>query len=344
MAINIIERKIEGYEKVVTFSDEETNLEGVIVVHNTKLGPSLGGVRMLPYNSLDEAVEDCLRLARGMTLKSASANLKLGGGKAVLIGDTSLKSPEYFKAFGKVIESLNGMYITAEDMNTTTADMALIKETTEHVTGLEGKSGDPSPVTALGSIWALKASLKYRFGDDDLSKYSYAIQGAGSTGSEVIRHLHEAGAKEIYFSDINQNTINEILEKYPSIKNVSNEELLKLEVNALIPCARGGVLNSETIKDLKVDLICGTANNVLLDEQRDSQLLKDRDILYTPDFIANAGGIINVYYEIIGYDINLVKNDVENIYPRVIEILNIAEKQNITTNKAALIYAEYHLK
>lgn len=344
MAIKIEERNIAGYERVVTFSDDATKLNGVIVIHNTKLGPSLGGVRMLPYNSLDDAVEDCLRLARGMTFKSASANLKLGGGKAVLIGDVNLKSKEYFEAFGQVIESLEGKYITAEDMNTTTEDMALINNVTNYVTGLEGKSGDPSPITSLGAVIALKASLKYRFNDDDLAKYSYAVQGAGATGSEVIRHLYEAGSREIYFSDINDVTINEMLKKYPGIKNVSNDELLKLNVTALIPCARGGILNSETISNLNVELICGTANNVLLEEKTDSELLKLRNIQYTPDFIANAGGIINVYFEITGYDINLVKKEVEKIYPRVIEILEMAKEKNITSNEAAMLYATNNLK
>lgn len=339
MVIDIKDIKVEGFEKVIYFEEKELELKGYIAVHNTKLGPSLGGLRIVEYKNNEDALEDVLRLARGMTLKSASADLKLGGGKAVIIGNNDLKSEEYFKAFGEVIESLDGLYITAEDMNSTTEDMVMINEVTDYVTGLPGKSGDPSPITALGAIKALEAALTYKFSDKTFKNYSYAVQGAGSTGREVIRHLYESGVRDIYYSEINQKTIEELKVIYPEVKLVSNQELLTLNVDVFVPCARGGILSPEVIGNLNVKIISGTANNVLLDEERDSKLIKEKGILYAPDFIVNAGGIINVFYEIIGYDRDLVIKDLDGIYNRLLNIFETADKLNITTHEAALKYA-----
>lgn len=329
------------YEQIVIFQDKETGLKGVTVIHNTKLGPALGGARLWNYETEDEAIFDCLRLARGMTLKSASAGLKLGGGKTVLIGDNhSIKNrKQYFNKLGEYIEKLNGNYITAEDMNTTTVDMSYINEKTNHVTGLEGKSGDPSPVTALGAFYAVKASLKHLYDNDDIRNYTYAILGVGATGKELLRHLTESNAKNIYYSDINEENIKFIKENFPNAILVSNEELMSLDVDVFIPCARGGILNSETIPNIKAKIICGTANNVLLDEVSDSLLIKEHNILYAPDFIVNAGGIINVYHEINGYNYDNVKKDLEMIYGRLLEIFTLSEKNKISTHEAALKYA-----
>lgn len=344
MMIAIEEIKVDGFEKVVYFEEENLKLKGYIAIHNTKLGPSLGGLRIVNYQTNEEALEDVLRLARGMTLKSASADLKLGGGKAVIIGTNDLKNKEYFKAFGEVIESLDGLYITAEDMNSTTNDMVMINAVTDYVTGLPGKSGDPSPITALGAIKALEAALEYKYQDKTFKNYSYAIQGAGSTGSEVIRHLYESGSRNIYYSEINEEAIKNISDKYPEVKLVDNGELLKLNVDVLIPCARGGVLSPEVINNLNVKIISGTANNVLLDEKRDSELIREKGILYAPDFIVNAGGIINVYYEIIGYNRDSVIKELDGIKDRLLAIFKKSDDLKITTHEAALMYAMDRLR
>lgn len=329
-----------GYEQLVFIQDEQTNLKGIIAIHNTKLGPALGGARLWDYKTEEEAVFDALRLARGMTYKSAAAGLPLGGGKAVLIGDAAkVKNEAYFKKFGEFIEKFNGNYITAADMNTTTLDMSYINSETKHVTGLEGMSGDPSPITAKGTYYAIKASLKHMFGDDTVMNHSFAVQGVGATGSNVIKELIEEGATKIYFSEVNEEHAKAIKTKYPSLIEVSNEELFKLDVTCLVPCAMGGVLNDKTIPNIKAKIICGTANNVLLDEEKHSQMLNDLNILYAPDFIVNAGGIINVYHEIIGYETNNVLKDVFKIYGRVIEIFELAEDNNINTQEAAMLYA-----
>lgn len=338
MYFKIMEK--DNYEQIVFFQDKETGLKGVTVIHNTKLGPALGGSRLWDYATDEEAVIDCIRLARGMTYKSAGAGLKLGGGKTVLIGDPKkVKNEAYFKKFGEFVERLNGNYITAADMNTTTEDMKAINLSTNHVVGLEGKSGNPSPVTALGAFYSLKASLKHLYNDHTISNYTYAVLGAGATGKEVIRHLVENNAKQIYFSEINQDNIDFITETYPNVKLVSFDELMTLDVNVLVPCAMGGILNNKTIPKIKAKIICGTANNLLLDEKTDGLLLKEHNILYAPDFIANAGGIINVYHEINGYNIDNVLKDIEKIYDRVLEIFEISDENNITTHEAAMVYA-----
>ena len=329
-----------GFEQLVFIQDKETKLKGIIAIHNTKLGPALGGARMWDYASDDLAALDALRLARGMTYKSAAAGLPLGGGKAVLIGNADeIKSEAYFKRFGKFIETLNGKYITAEDMNTTTKDMAYINTETKHVTGLEGMSGDPSPVTAKGTYYAIKASLKHLYGDDTVLGHSFAIQGVGATGSNIIKELIEEGATKIYFSEVNRAHADAMKKKYPQLIEVSNGELFELDVTCLVPCAMGGVLNDETIPTIKAKIICGSANNVLLDEDRHSEMLKEKNILYAPDFIVNAGGIINVYHEIIGYETNNVLKDVYKIYNRILEIYELANKNNINTQQAAMLYA-----
>lgn len=334
-----------GYEQLVLIQDKKTNLKGVIAIHDTNLGPSLGGVRLWNYKNEEEAIFDALRLARGMTYKSAAAGLSLGGGKAVLIGDpNTVKSEAYFKKFGEFVNNLGGKYITAEDMNTTTEDMAFIKTETDFVTGLEGMSGDPSPITAKGSYYAIKASLKHYFDDDSVKNRSFAVQGVGATGANIIRELIEEGATNIYFSEINDSHANDILEKYPNLKQVDNETLFKLDVDVLVPCAMGGVLNDETIPALNTKIICGTANNVLLDEDKHSKMLKDQGILYAPDFIVNAGGIINVYHEFIGYELNNVLKDVYKIYDRILEIFKISKDNDINTQEAAMLYANKMLE
>lgn len=334
-----------GYEQVVLFHDKSTGLKGVTAIHDTTLGPSLGGTRVWVYEDEEDAILDALRLARGMTYKNAAAGLNLGGGKTVIIGDSSkIKTEELLRAFGRYVQSLNGRYITAADVGTTSADMDFIHMETDYVVGLPSKSGDPSPITALGSFYGIKAALKYRFGDDNISHYTYAVQGIGKTGLYLIDYLIEEGAKKVYFTDINQAKIKEILAKYPQVEFVESKDIYSLEVDVFAPCALGAVLNDETIPTLKCKIVAGTANNVLKDEVKHSRDLKNADILYAPDFVINAGGVINVYHELLGYNKEAVMNDVKKIYNRLLEMFKIADDLNISTQEAANVFAEERIK
>jgi len=330
-----------NYEQVVYFFDKTTGLRGITAIHNTTLGPALGGTRIWNYESEEAAVMDVLRLARGMTYKAAAAGLNLGGGKTVLIGDASkVKSEAYFRALGRYVQSLNGRYITAEDVNTSTQDMSYVHMETDYVVGLEGKSGNPSPMTALGAFYGIKAALKYKFGDEDIAKYSYAVQGAGQTGYYLINYLIEAGAKKIYFAEINPKHIERMAKEHPEVINVKPEEIYGLDVDVFSPCALGGILDDKTIPQIKAKVVAGTANNVLLEEDIHGPMLCDRGILYAPDFVINAGGLINVYHELTGYKRDNVIADVKLIYNRLLQIFAIAEEQQVHTQLAAKLFAK----
>lgn len=329
-----------GFEQIIYFYDKATGLKGVTVIHDTTLGPALGGTRLWNYASEEDAVIDCLRLARGMTYKSAAAGLNLGGGKTVLIGDPNkVKSEAYFRALGRYVQSLNGRYITAEDVNTNTKDMDYIRMETDYVSGIEGKSGNPSPLTALGAFHGIRASLKFKFGTDDISRYSYAVQGAGQTGYYLIQYLLEAGAKKIYFTEINDRHIKRMKDEHPEVIFVAPDAIFSQEVDLLVPCALGAVLNDQSIPQIKAKIVAGTANNVLADEDKHGNMLRDLGILYAPDFVINAGGVINVYHELHDYNIQTVHKDIEKIYDRLLEIFQIAQDQKINTQEAAKVYA-----
>lgn len=329
-----------GFEQFVYFYDKTTGLKGITCIHDTTLGPALGGTRLWNYKSEDEATLDVMRLARGMTLKSAAAGLNLGGGKTVLIGDAeTCKSEAYFRALGRFVQSLNGRYITAEDVNTTTRDMEYVSMETDYVVGLEGKSGNPSPFTALGAFYGIKASLYYRFGTDDVGKFSFAVQGAGQTGYYLIKYLLENKAKKIYFSEINPKYIERMHEEHPEVEFVDPEEIYDLDVDVFCPCALGAILNDDTIPRFKAKVIAGTANNQLLDEGRHGEALKERGILYAPDFVINAGGVINVYHELQGYNRDNVIRDVKKIYDRLLEVFRISDKDHIDSQQAAKVFA-----
>lgn len=333
------------YEQVVYFYDKSTGLKGITVIHNTTLGPALGGTRLWNYKTEEEALVDCLRLARGMTYKSAAAGLNLGGGKTVLIGDAAtIKSEAYFRALGRYVQSLNGRYITAEDVNTSTKDMSYVAMETRHVVGLEGKSGNPSPITALGVFNGVKAGLFKRFGESDISQHTFAVQGAGQTGYFLIGYLLEAGAKKVYFTEINPKHIERMKQEHPEVEFVQPEEIYGMDVDVFSPCALGGTLNENTIPRIKAPIIAGSANNALLDEEADGRRIQERGIIYCPDFVINAGGIINVYHEILGYVKERAMADTARIYDRLIEILTISEKQGITSQEAAKVYAKQRIE
>lgn len=330
-----------GYEQLIYFYDKTTGLKGITCIHDTTLGPALGGTRLWNYASEEEAVLDCLRLARGMTFKAAAAGLNLGGGKTVLIGDASkVKSEAYFRALGRYVQSLNGRYITAEDVNTNTKDMDYVSMETSHVVGLEGKSGNPSPITALGVYHGIRASLKTAFGTDDVSKFSFAVQGAGQTGYYLIQKLVEMKAKKIYFSEINPAHIERMKSEHPEVEFVDPDKIYELDVDVFSPCAFGAILNDVTIPKLKAKVIAGSANNALFDEDKHGPMIKERGILYAPDFVINAGGVINVYHELLGYIAERAVRDTEKIYDRLIEIFRIAKDENTHTQEAAKIYAK----
>lgn len=333
-----------GYEQLIHFYDKTTGLKGITCIHDTTLGPALGGTRLWLYESEEAAETDALRLARGMTYKNAAAGLNLGGGKTVLIGDaTKIKSEAYFRALGRYVQSLNGRYITAEDVNTSTRDMEYVHMETNYVVGLEGKSGNPSPLTALGAFYGVKASLQAKFGHQDFSKLSFAVQGAGQTGYYLIKHLVAAKAKKIYFSEINPAHIERMKREHPEVEFVAPEAYFGLDVDVLSPCALGAVLNDKTIPMIRAKVIAGTANNVLDDEDKHGKMLVERGILYAPDFVINAGGVINVYHELHGYNRAAVEYDIAKIADRLTEIFAIAAKENIPTQEAAKMFARQRM-
>lgn len=335
-----------GHEQVVFCQDPHTGLNAIIAIHNTTLGPSLGGTRLWNYATHEEALVDALRLSRGMTYKSAISGLNLGGGKAVLIGDASkLKSEAYWRRYGKFVNSLNGKYITAEDVNTSKMDMEYIGMETKFVTGKPeymGGSGDPSPVTAYGVYMGMKAAAKKAFGSDSLSGKRILVQGAGNVGQYLMGHLVDEGAK-VSTCDINENKLKQVREKYPSIEVVDGNTIFDKEWDIYAPCALGATVNTESINKMKCPVIAGGANNQLADENVHGPMLVSKGIIYVPDFLINAGGIINISIEIDGYNKERAYNTVAKIYDRTLHIFDMAEKEGIHTQLAAMRMAEKRL-
>ena len=334
-----------GHEQVVFCQDKETGLKAIIAIHDTTLGPALGGTRMWDYASEEDALQDVLRLSRGMSLKAAISGLELGGGKAVIIGNSKTEKTEaLMRKFGSFIDSLGGKYITAEDVGMNTKDMQYVRMETKHVTGIPesmGGSGDPSPVTAFGVYMGMKASAKYKWGSDSLYAKKVVVQGIGHVGESLVKHLTEEGANVI-INDINETRLAEMAEEYGA-KIVMGDAIFDLEMDIYAPCALGATVNPETLRKLKCEIIAGAANNQLAEENRDGQLCSDKGIVYAPDFLINAGGLINVYSEIKGYDRENALNQTRAIYDTTLEILKKAELENITTHTAALEIAEQRI-
>ena len=339
--------QLMGHEQVVFCQDPHTGLNAIIAIHNTTLGPSLGGTRLWNYNNHEDALIDALRLSRGMTYKSAISGLNLGGGKAVLIGDAAkLKSEAYWRRYGKFVNSLNGKYITAEDVNTSSADMEYIGMETKFVTGKPdymGGSGDPSPLTAYGVYMGMKAAAKKAWGSDVLSGKKVLVQGAGNVGQYLMGHLVEEGAK-VMVCDINEAKIKQAKDKYPAIEVISNEHIFDREFDIYAPCALGATVNAESISKMKCPVIAGAANNQLADENVHGPMLVEKGIIYVPDFLINAGGIINISIELDGYNRERALNTVGKIYNRTLEIFALAEKENVHTQLAAMRIAEKRIK
>lgn len=331
-----------GHEEIAMGSDPESGYRGIVAIHSTRLGPALGGTRFWSYATDEEAITDALRLSRGMTYKNAVAGLHLGGGKSVIIGDNRTTNREaIFRAHGRLVQSLGGKYITAEDVGTSTSDMDFVHMETSHVAGLAGKSGDPSPVTAHGVFRAIQASAKERWGSDDLTGKTVAIQGCGSVGRYLATELHEAGAK-LVVTDIDPERAKRVASETGATV-VEPDAIYAQAADIFAPCALGGIINDETIPQLKVEIIAGGANNQLL-EQRHGDILEERGIMYTPDYVANAGGVINVYGEIAGWDSDHALKKADEIYETVLGVFEIAKTDKIHSYEAADRLAERRLK
>jgi len=332
----------DNHEQVVFCNDKDTGLKAIIGIHNTVLGPALGGTRMWKYNNEWEALNDVLRLSRGMTFKAAITGLNLGGGKAVIIGDAKTqKTPELMKKFGEFVHSLSGKYITAEDVGMETSDMDLVREVTPYVTGIseaKGGAGNPSPITAYGVFMGMKAAAKYRFGSDVLEDRKVIVQGIGHVGEALVEYLSNEGA-QIIIDDINQERLQEISSKYGATI-YTGSDLYSEDVDIYAPCALGATINDDTINKIKAKVIAGAANNQLAIEGKHGKILQEKGIIYAPDFLINAGGIINVYAELEGYDKKEIMRKTENIFNTTLEILANAETNGITTNQAALNIAQ----
>ncbi|MEA0554743.1 Glu/Leu/Phe/Val dehydrogenase [Lysinibacillus irui] len=329
------------YEQLVFCQDEASGLKAVIAIHDTTLGPALGGARMWTYASEENAIEDALRLARGMTYKNAAAGLNLGGGKTVIIGDPFKdKNEEMFRALGRFIQGLNGRYITAEDVGTTVSDMDLIHEETNYVTGISpafGSSGNPSPVTAYGVYRGMKAAAKEAFGSDSLEGLKISVQGLGNVAYKLCEYLHNEGAK-LVVTDINQAAIDRVVNDFDAMA-VAPDEIYAQEVDIFSPCALGAILNDETIPQLKAKVIAGSANNQLKDS-RHGDYLHELGIVYAPDYVINAGGVINVADELYGYNRERAMKRVDGIYDSIEKIFAISKRDGIPTYVAANRLAE----
>lgn len=327
----------DNHEQIVFCHHQESGLKAIIGIHNTVLGPALGGTRMWNYQDENEALNDVLRLSRGMTYKSAISGLNLGGGKAVIIGDAKTqKTKELMLKFGEFVDSLGGKYITAEDVGMATSDMDLLRTVTPHVTGLSeelGGRGNPSPVTAHGVYMGMKAAAKFAYRSDKLEGKTIFIQGIGNVGEALVKELSKEGAK-ISILDINRERLEEVRDKY-NVKIYEGSNLFEEKMDIYSPCALGATLNERSISQLQAKVIAGSANNQLENEMKNGQMIKEKGIVYAPDFLINAGGLINVYAEIHNLDQKEIDQKIENIYNTTLEILNKAKSQNITSFQAA---------
>lgn len=338
----IAQMQMLGHEHVLFCQDQATGLKAIIAVHNTTLGPSLGGTRMWNYATESEALVDVLRLSRGMTYKSSLAGLNLGGGKAVIIGDSrTQKNEAMFRRFGKFVNSLGGKYITAEDVGITTREIEWVKMETDYVAGLpeyRGGSGDPSPVTAYGVYMGMKAAAKTQFGTDSLSGRKIAVQGVGSVGRYLVDHLIKEGA-QVTITDIFEDSIRRVSSKH-SVNVVAPDAIYGIDMDIYAPCALGATVNDQTLEQLKCSIVCGAANNQLKNEQLHGEALRERGILYAPDYLVNAGGIINCYWEVIGYNRDAAMSQAEQIYTTTENVLKASAEKGLPTYQIANEMAE----
>ncbi|MBS1562659.1 MAG: Glu/Leu/Phe/Val dehydrogenase [Bacteroidetes bacterium] len=330
-----------GHEQVVLCSDKITGLRAIIAIHDTSLGPALGGTRFWNYASDEEALTDALRLSRGMTYKAAVSGVNLGGGKAVIIGDArTMKSEALFRAYGRMVDSLRGRYITAEDVNTSVRDMEWIRMETKYVTGVggQGGSGDPSPVTALGVYSGMKACARFAWGTDSLNGKRIVVQGAGNVASHLVHSLTKEGAK-VFVTDIFNEKAQELAAQTGATV-IKPEEVFTTECDIFSPNALGAILNDETIPNLSCSIVCGGANNQLKEERKHGTMLKERGIVYGPDYVVNSGGLMNVASEVEGYDRDKVMRQAQGVFDITMNILVTARDRNILPVEASNAIAE----
>jgi len=332
-----------GHEQLLFCNDEETGLKAIIAIHSTVLGPSLGGTRMWKYANEMEALNDVLRLSRGMTYKNSISNLNLGGGKAVIIGDShTMKSEAFFRRFGKFVESLSGKYITAEDVGISPEDMGWVSKETKHVVGLPGKSGDPSPVTALGVYMGMKACAKIQFGSDSLEGKKIAVQGVGHVGEYLVKHLTNEGA-EVFISDIYQQTLDRVSSAYNATV-VAPQDIYDIDMDIYAPCALGATINDDTLAKLSCSIIAGAANNQLKNESIHGAAVMNKGIIYAPDYAINAGGVINCFSEVHGLSSEWAHTKAEEIYQTIFNIISRSQKEKLPTYQIANAIAEERIK
>lgn len=330
------------HEKVFFGRESESGYRGIIAIHSTVCGPAVGGTRVWNYATDEEALTDVLRLSRGMTYKNALAELPLGGGKAVIIGDNkTLDRDGIFSAHGRFVEALNGQFVTAEDVGTSPADMEIIQRETTHVAGLLSRTGDPSPFTARGVFRAIQAAAKYLWKSEDLSGVTVALQGCGHVGYHLAKNLHAAGAKLIV-SDIDASKTQRLVEEF-NAEVVDTEGIPGVRADIFSPCALGGVINDQTIPLLRSQIVAGAANNQLL-EDRHGEMLRERGILYVPDYAANSGGVFSGCIELLQWPTERAWEKVNEVYDTVLNVLELASAEGISTNKAADRMAEHHLR
>jgi len=334
------------HEQIVLCSEPSVGLKAIIAIHDTTLGPALGGVRMWPYENEQQALRDVLRLSRGMTYKAAISGLQLGGGKAVIIGDPHTdKSEGLFRAFGRYVDGLAGRYITAEDVGMEVKNMEWVHAETKYVTGIPeaiGGSGDPSVVTAYGVYMGMKACTKKAYGSDSLQGKRIAIQGAGHVSSYLAKHLEKEGA-ELFVCDLYEEKAYELAQQVKA-KVVEPNEIFGLDVDIFSPCALGGIINDNTIPELKCDIIAGAANNVLDEAMKHGNMLLERGIIYAPDYVINAGGLINVAGELEGYNRDRAYQKASGIYDTILEVLKYAEREKTPTYMASDRLAEERIR
>ncbi len=331
-----------GHKKLVFCNDPDTGLKAIIAIHDTTLGPALGGTRMWSYSTEGEALEDALRLSRGMTYKAAITGLNLGGGKGVIIGDSRKdKTETLMRSYGRFIKNLNGEFITAEEMGTNTRDMEYIRMETNYVTGVPesiGGAGNPAPFTAQGVYLGIKASVKEVFGTDMLAGRTIVVQGIGNVGEHLVALLRKENA-EVLISDINQEQLTYVARKYKA-KPIEADKIFTTDADVYAPCAMGATVNNRTIEKMKFAIIAGSANNQLKDEVLDSELLLKKGILFAPDYLINAGGLISCYSELTGFGKKRTVQLTENIYDATRSVIKLSKAENISTNIAANRIAE----
>lgn len=332
-----------GHEQIVLCSEPSVGYRGIIAIHNTTLGPALGGTRFWNYATEQEAIVDALRLAKGMTYKAAVTGLNLGGGKSVIIGDPKTKQGRemIFRAHGRFVDSLKGRYITAEDVGTSVEDMDFVQMETKFVAGLQGGSGDPSPITAHGTYYGIKAAAKAKFGSDSLKGMKIAVQGVGHVGYYLCQYLSEEGA-QLVVTDIDEERVRNIVKEFGA-KSVATDEIYSVDAPVFAPCALGAIVNDETLPQMKFEIIAGAANNQLAEERHGDELEK-RGMLYAPDYVINAGGLINVYGEINGWSADRAKRKAGEIYDTLLQLFELSKKEGLPTYKAADRLAERRIE